>query len=336
MGEVAEGNRIYATIILLTYQQRHTVKKAMESLLAQECDFRFEILVADDGSSDGTREICEGYAMRYPDLIRIMPAQPNKGLVDNYFDAVQRARGLYVTDCAGDDEWIDSGRLRKQIEALDADGSLSAVFCDVVAYDSSTGVSHVKKSSLFSHGEVSEGRRFSGSDVLRRALDSVDSLPFVLSGALYRRKPIVEALERYPEVMRCHDGGVEDIPVICALGASGDVMYLPFMGYRYYVGGESLSNNLSVGKAYGFCAGVSSMVRRLGKHYGLSPSDQKDFFKAKFVYMAGLSRLSGDSSLADDLKLRVAEWDMPLPVKARLHLLLLRLRSKWGRKSEKN
>ncbi|MDE6341966.1 MAG: glycosyltransferase [Muribaculaceae bacterium] len=336
MNKVDDASPVVATVILLCYRQKDTIARAIESLLRQDCPYRYEILVADDGSDDGTREICSEYAGRFPDIFRMLPLGKNKGLIDNYFDAVIAARGKYVADCAGDDEWLDSRRLQLQIEALNADPTLSAVCCGVEVFNVAEGRSHVSRGSLFGDDSVGE-LRASGPDVLRGALDSVAGLPFVLSGALFRRDPVVRVLEENPGILRCYDGGVEDIPLICVLAEAGDVLSLPIVGYRYYIDGESLSNNLSYEKQYRFYASVSSMVRRLGKYYGFRPEDQIRYFRAKFLYMASLARLSGNKSLAADLKGRCAEWRMPLPLKARLHLLLLRLsprKSAAGRKSE--
>ena len=335
--DINEQQPVKATVILLTYRQKDTVCRSMESLLGQECRYAYEILVADDGSDDGTRELCEEYAGRYPGLIRMLPSAPNKGLVDNYFDAVLEAKGEYVADCAGDDEWLEPRRLERQIEALDVDAGLSAVCCDVEVYDGRSGSSKINRGSLFRNADESLPVRASGRDVTVGALNSVDGLPFVLSGALYRKGGIIEVLDRNPEMLRCHEGGVEDIPVISALGVCGDVLHLPFAGYRYHVEGETLSNNLSLEKEYWFYARVSSMVRRLGVHYGLSARDQVDFFLSKFKYMAYLAARQKDGRIESDFRRRVSEWGLPLPIKVRIRMMLLRLRllmSKRGANSE--
>ena len=98
------------SVIVICYNQRDTISRALDSVLAQEdCDY--EVIIGDDASADGTREVCEEYARRYPGRVRLMPAAPNKGVVDNYFDCFDAARGEYVADCAGDDYWLGTRRL---------------------------------------------------------------------------------------------------------------------------------------------------------------------------------------------------------------------------------
>ncbi|MDE6011068.1 MAG: glycosyltransferase family 2 protein [Muribaculaceae bacterium] len=312
-----------ATVIILAYKQEKTIARTIESVLRQECEYPFEILVADDGSPDATRTVAAQYARRYPDKIRLMPKMPNKGIVDNYFDAVEAARGEYLGDCAGDDEWLDPHRLHKQIEALDANPDASAVCCDVESYDVMTGQTGLMRGSLFSEASATEPVKISGRDVLLGALNHTSRLPFVLSGAIYRRAPIAELLTHHPELLRCHDGGVEDVPLIAALGRAGDVIHLPFNGYRYYIDGESLSNNLSFEKEYQFGARVARMVRRLGIAYGLSARDQSAFFNDKIPYLAAQARHARRSDMSDDLRQLVKEWGLPMPFRARVHLWLL-------------
>ncbi len=82
------------SVIILTYNQQHTVAQAIESVLAQNTpDYCVEIVIGDDGSTDATRDICSGYAARYPERIRLMPEAPNKGVVRNYFDTLEACRG---------------------------------------------------------------------------------------------------------------------------------------------------------------------------------------------------------------------------------------------------
>ena len=116
------------SVILLSYNQEDSVGAAIESVLAQDCPFPFELIIGDDASADSTRAVCERYAAARPDVVRLMPAAPNKGVVRNYFDCFSHCRGRYVTDCAGDDRWSDPSKLRAMAALLEADPSVNVVF----------------------------------------------------------------------------------------------------------------------------------------------------------------------------------------------------------------
>lgn len=81
------------SVIVCTYNQEQTIARSLESILTQKTDFPYEIILADDCSSDSTPEICADYARRYPDIIRPFLNKRNKGVVDNYFDCVEACRG---------------------------------------------------------------------------------------------------------------------------------------------------------------------------------------------------------------------------------------------------
>jgi cellulose synthase/poly-beta-1,6-N-acetylglucosamine synthase-like glycosyltransferase len=59
------------SVLVQTYQQKDFIKECLDSILMQETTFEYEILVGDDGSTDGTREICQQYAENYPGKIRL-------------------------------------------------------------------------------------------------------------------------------------------------------------------------------------------------------------------------------------------------------------------------
>lgn len=87
------------SVIVLTYNQEKLIGRTLDSILAQKCDFPFEIIVGEDCSTDGTLAVCRDYEARHPDKIRLFANNPNKGLLDNYYDCILLARGEYLADC---------------------------------------------------------------------------------------------------------------------------------------------------------------------------------------------------------------------------------------------
>ena len=60
------------SVCVQTYQHKEYIRDCLESILVQKTSFNFEILIGEDDSSDGTREICLEYAKRYPNKIRLI------------------------------------------------------------------------------------------------------------------------------------------------------------------------------------------------------------------------------------------------------------------------
>ena len=142
------------TVIVETYQHKDYIKDCIEGILMQETDFEFEVIIGEDGSDDGTREICIEYAERYPNKIRLfLRNRETSQLYDengNYiyrFNALwnhMSARGKYIAWCEGDDYWTDPKKLQKQIRILEANPNYSLCFHNAkVIYSNSNRKPHL-------------------------------------------------------------------------------------------------------------------------------------------------------------------------------------------------
>lgn len=99
-------SEIIFSVLVLTYNQEKTIKKTLDSIVGQKTNYRYEIIIADDGSIDSTRKIIDEYANNYPELIISIYNKTNLGVVKNYYNALSYTRGRYIMVCAGDDWWL--------------------------------------------------------------------------------------------------------------------------------------------------------------------------------------------------------------------------------------
>lgn len=114
-----EQNKIIVSVICTVYNKGKYLRKTLDSLLNQKTDFGYEIIVVDDVSTDGSREIIEEYAKKYPELIRPYYNEKNLGITLNWIQSCEHALGKYIARIDGDDFWIDEYKLRKQVDLLD-------------------------------------------------------------------------------------------------------------------------------------------------------------------------------------------------------------------------
>jgi glycosyltransferase involved in cell wall biosynthesis len=106
--------------LVVTYNHARFIAQALDSVLMQEAPFPWEILVSEDASTDGTREIVVEYQRRHPGRIRLLLSERNlrsNRVVARGFEA---ARGEYVALLDGDDYWTARDKLAKQAVFLDA------------------------------------------------------------------------------------------------------------------------------------------------------------------------------------------------------------------------
>jgi glycosyltransferase involved in cell wall biosynthesis len=107
------------SILMITYNQEKYIAQALDSVLMQEVAFDYEIVIGEDCSTDGTRGIVLEYKRRHPDKFRVLLPDSNLGMIRNLVQTYYACTGEYVAILEGDDYWISSNKLQKQVHFLD-------------------------------------------------------------------------------------------------------------------------------------------------------------------------------------------------------------------------
>ncbi len=146
------------SVFLPTYQHRAFIADALDSVLAQDgCDF--EIVVGDDGSTDGTREIVAEYAARHPGVVVPLLSPVNTGITANQNRVLAACRGEFIAFFAGDDLWLP-GKLRKQLAWFAEHPDAVICYTNVEEFDSDTGrrlrLQHMPGANPFREGSVEQ------------------------------------------------------------------------------------------------------------------------------------------------------------------------------------
>ncbi|MFW5700587.1 MAG: glycosyltransferase [Cyclobacteriaceae bacterium] len=119
------------TIWCITYNHEKFISEALESFLMQETSFDFDIVIGDDCSTDNTVSIIESYQTKYPDKIKLLKNEHNRGFMHNFIRTLKACKGKYIAMCEGDDYWTDKYKLQKQIDFLENNADFSACFHNV-------------------------------------------------------------------------------------------------------------------------------------------------------------------------------------------------------------
>jgi glycosyltransferase involved in cell wall biosynthesis len=109
------------TALVTTYNHDKYIAQALDSVLMQETNFEYEIIVGEDCSADQTRSIVLDFQRRNPKKIRLVlpPENLGAGGTQIFARALELAQGRYVALLDGDDYWISSDKLQKQADFLD-------------------------------------------------------------------------------------------------------------------------------------------------------------------------------------------------------------------------
>ena len=102
------------SVCLITYNHNKYIREAIESILMQKVNFTWELIIADDFSTDGTREIVLEYKEKYPDFIKLILQEKNVGATRNWIDLIIAPKSKYIAYFEGDDYWTNPYKLQKQ------------------------------------------------------------------------------------------------------------------------------------------------------------------------------------------------------------------------------
>lgn len=120
------------SVLCITYNQKKYIRQCLDGFLMQKTNFKYEILINDDASNDGTVEILKEYQRKYPKMISVYTHSVNQYSknADNMYVRYlfSKAKGKYVALCDGDDYWTDPNKLQRQVDFLETNPDYSMCF----------------------------------------------------------------------------------------------------------------------------------------------------------------------------------------------------------------
>jgi Glycosyl transferase family 2/Carbohydrate binding domain len=124
------------TVIITTYNHERFINEAVDSVLMQETNFDYDVVIIEDRSTDRTRDIVIEYQKAYPEKIRLVLPEVNKCDNSEFMKAILSSPSPYVAILDGDDYWTCRQKLQKQVDYLDQHPECALCFHDVrIIYD---------------------------------------------------------------------------------------------------------------------------------------------------------------------------------------------------------
>lgn len=190
-----ENQDIKVTVRCITYNQKDYIRQCLDGFVMQRTNFRFEAIVHDDASTDGTAEIVREYAEKYPDIIKpIFETENQYSKHDGSLGRIMNAntRGKYVAICEGDDYWTDPLKLQKQADFLDANPQCS------LTYHACKNVFSTQCKVKILYGE---SVKKSYSDI-----DIISLYPFQTATVMYKKEILDSDLYKKAQAIGCTAG----------------------------------------------------------------------------------------------------------------------------------
>lgn len=129
-----EKIEIMVSVSMITYNHEKYIAQAIEGVLMQKTNFKYELIIGEDCSTDNTRKICLDYGEKYPEIIKLRLPKENLGMQQNGYENGIACTGKYIAICEGDDYWIDPLKLQKQVEFLEGNEEYGLVHSDCHFY----------------------------------------------------------------------------------------------------------------------------------------------------------------------------------------------------------
>lgn len=152
---------LMVSIRCITYNHEPYIRQCLEGFVMQKTNFRFEAIVHDDASTDGTATIIREYAEKYPDIIK--PIYETENQYSKHDGSLRRimdeaCTGKYIALCEGDDYWTDPNKLQQQVDFMESHPDYSMCFHRAIEH----WEDGFKEDSVFS--EI-EDREYSGIEI---------------------------------------------------------------------------------------------------------------------------------------------------------------------------
>ena len=202
------------SVFCLAYNHEKYIARALESMVCQQTDFPFEIIVHDDASTDRTADILREYEARYPDKIRGVYETENQFYNPNLHITrdllIPLSSGKYFAFCECDDSWEDPLKLQRQVEFLEAHPeysmSVHAAFRHIVGTDEAEDKTYPPEP---------EDRDYDADEIIRRGGGL-----FATNSFMVRREAFIDP----PDCFRAREIG--DYTLLMYAAVCGTIRYL--------------------------------------------------------------------------------------------------------------
>jgi len=301
------------SVHMITYNHAPYIAQAIECVLAQKTNFPFELVIGEDCSTDGTREIVFDFAKRFPDIIRVITSDKNVGMKANSYRTTQACQGKYIAYCEGDDYWHKNDKLQKQVDILEANPECSLICSDYDVLNVTTG-QHIKNLVKLRGWKVPSSRKM--EDYLTphggNEGDCVGGSIRTLT-VMSHRLLIQQITKDDPYLYQDDFFKLGDVQLWGELNLRGKIIFIPESLATHRVLPESASNSLNKSKRLRFLINISDLNIYLCDKYNISLKIRKKHEYQRLELLLWLAFHEQDEMMAQTVKeqkglTNIKEW----------------------------
>lgn len=263
-------------VVVLCYNHEKYIEKCIRSIADQKTTYKFNILIADDCSTDGSATVVKSLMEQYPNVFLVQP-QSNLGSIENARNVLSHCSSPYLALCEGDDFWVNMNKLQIQIDFLESHADFGMVHGDVAYYQNSIG-------KLGGSVNKSKGISFPSGDIFNDYLENHKLFVFTASVAV--RRELFVSCANY-NLFKQRNWLAQDLPTWLEIAQLTKIQYFDIVLSAYRLSDESASRSKDPKYMYQFHQSIFDVRYYYWELYSKSKS-----IKSKLDYMYSISLLS--------------------------------------------
>ena len=262
--------KLMVSVAMITYGHEKFIKNAIQGILMQECKFEFELIIANDCSPDKTDTVVQNIIESHPKAHRIVYTKhiSNKGMMPNFFWAIDQCKGKYIAFCEGDDYWTDPLKLQNQVDFLETNPEYGLVHTDVDYFN-------VLKNEL-TQNVLEKSQNYCRIPDIRNVYlhlltgnYSIRTLSVCL-----KRELAIKVYEKYPELQDKSKFMMGDGPLWIELSKLTRFHYMPYSTGVYNILPESATHSSSTNKIINFYKSHLFLLDYFDEKYGFKKKNK--------------------------------------------------------------
>jgi len=299
------------SVKMITYNHEPYIAQAIEGVVKQETEYPFELIIGEDCSTDGTREIVLDYQRKYPDIIRVVISDKNVGIKKNGRRTSKLCRGKYKAWCEGDDYWHHSKKLQKQVDYLEAHPEVGLVHSECDFH-------FVKSNKKVANFYEETGKCCKDENIAEKLIDMRYT---IITCTVCVRKNIIEKfILDYPELFS-EEWPFGDLQCWLGVALNSSVFFFQDSLATRRVLPESASHFTNIDKRIHFCEKTRDLRILCIEKFGMSSDAKNRVLISKSKSLLSLSFLAFRPQLARDARSVLLKLDMKLTLKQNLFYL---------------
>lgn len=304
---MSDKNYSLVTVWMITYNHELYLEKALDSVLNQKTNFNFNVVIGDDYSSDNTRSIIKSFEYKYPNIIKAVYNESNKGAYYNaHSKTMPLCEGKYIAPLEGDDYWIDPYKLQKQVDFLENNPDYGMVCTDYNRFYQKSGE---VKENCFRLKQYKSEVKFEDY-ILDRSTIGTATVMF--------RKSLYDSYVRdIPDAVRS-SFNVGDTPMWLYFALKSRIGVLPDVTAVYRILGNSASHFTSSHQHYSFVMKGFEVPDYFISHFNVPESikklNEQKKLKATLMYAFKIR----DKEIFKNNYSIIKELKLAIPIKFRL------------------